>query len=134
MLLPDHLHAIWSLPPGNAEYSKRWNFIKKEFTKRWLAAGGRETEISDARRREQRRGVWQPRFWEHALEKDDDFERHFDDIHDNPVKHGYVKRPRDWAWSSFHRWVRAGVYPEHWACWNDGGDFPFNDIEKTVGE
>ncbi len=134
VLLADHLHTIWSLPIGDAEYSKRWNFIKKEFTKRWLASGGKETEISEARRREHRRGVWQPRFWEHTLNGDDDFERHFDYIHYNPVKHGYVRCPRDWPWSSFHRWVKSGVYPEHWACWNDGRTLAFDDIAGTVGE
>lgn len=134
VLLPDHLHTIWSLPPQDSEYSKRWNFIKKEFTKRWLAAGGREGEISDARQREHRRGVWQPRFWEHTLEEDDDFERHFDYIHYNPVKHGYVRCPADWPWSSFHRWVRDGVYPRHWACWSDGRVLSFDDIEPTARE
>ena len=40
VLLPDHLHAIWSLLPGDSEYSKRWGWIKKEFAKEWLAGGG----------------------------------------------------------------------------------------------
>ena len=63
-----------------------------------------------------RRGVWQPKFWEHTIEEEDDFESHFDYIHFNPVKHGYVRCPVDWEWSSFHRWVRKGVYSENWAC------------------
>ena len=134
VLLPDHLHTIWTLPPGDDEYSRRWNLIKKEFTKRWLAAGGREAQISEARRREHRRGVWQPRFWEHILETDDDFERHFDYIHYNPVKHGHARCPVDWPWSSFHRWVRAGVYPKRWAYRADGREFAFDDIEATARE
>ena len=96
VLLPEHLHAIWSLPPGDDEYPKRWGWIKKEFTKEWLRLGGAEQPFSDGRRRERRRGVWQPRYWEHTLEDEDDFERHFDYIHYNPVKHGHVKCPRDW--------------------------------------
>lgn len=134
VLLPDHLHAIWSLPHGDSDYSGRWGWIKKEFTKRWLESGGTETAISEARKREGRRGIWQPRFWEHTLEDEDDFERHFDYIHYNPVKHKLVKCPRDWEWSSFHRWVNYGAYPDHWACWDDGRDLNFSDIENAVGE
>jgi len=134
VLLPDHLHAIWTLPPGDDEYSKRWGWIKKEFTKNWLALGGREQRQTAGRKRDRRRGVWQPKFWEHTLESGEDFERHFDYIHYNPVKHGLVKCPRDWPLSSFHRWVRAGVYPDHWACWDDVGPLDFGDIEGTVGE
>ena len=135
VLLPDHLHAIWSLPSGDADYSRRWSWIKKEFTKRWLAADGRETEVSTARKREGRRGVWQPRFWEHTIETEEDYERHFDYIHYNPVKHGLVKCPHEWEHSSFHRWVKAGVLPRHWACWQDREKaMTFDDIESTVGE
>ena len=86
-----------------------WGWIKKEFTKEWLLAGGAKAEFNNARRRERRRGVWQPRYWEHTLEDEDDFERHFDYIHYNPVKDGHVKCPRDWRGSSFHRWVARGV-------------------------
>jgi putative transposase len=134
VLLPEHLHAIWSLPPGDDDYPKRWGWIKKEFTKEWLHVGGAEERVSDARRRERRRGVWQPRYWEHTLEDEDDFERHFDYIHYNPVKHGHVKCPRDWPWSSFHRWVARGVYSEHWACSQGGFLMDFSDIEDHVGE
>lgn len=139
VLLPDHLHAIWSLPPGDDEYPKRWGWIKKEFTKEWLSVGGMEESISAARQEERRRGVWQPRYWqprywEHTLEDEDDFERHFDYVHYNPVKHGYAKCPRDWPESSFHRWVAAGVYPEHWACTQRGFSMDFGDIEESVGE
>jgi len=134
VLLPDHLHAIWSLPPGDDEYSKRWGWIKKEFMKAWLALGEREQARTAGRVRDRRRGVWQPKFWEHTLETDDDFQRHFDYVHYNPVKHGLVKCPRDWPWSSFQRWVRAGVYPQNWACSDETGRLDFGDIDKTTGE
>jgi len=133
VLLPDHLHAIWSLPPGDDAYPTRWAWIKKEFTKAWLANGGAETVISAGRSREERRGVWQPRFWEHTLESEDDFERHFDYIHYNPRKHGYVACPADWPSSSFHRWVAAGVYPPDWAC-TSRDDLNFDDIADSVGD
>lgn len=136
VLLPDHLHAIWSLPSGDEAYPTRWSWIKKEFTQRWLDYSGNESEISDARQRERRRGVWQPRYWEHTLQDEDDFERHFDYIHFNPVKHGYVRCPFEWPHSSFHRWVKEGVYPWHWACWSDPRRraMVMNDMSKSVGE
>jgi putative transposase len=116
VLQPDHLHAIWSMPAGDARYSARWAWIKKEFTKAWLVAGGREERISVARLSRGDHGVWQPRFWEHQIEDEDDFEAHMDYIHYNPVKHGLVTRPKDWPFTSFHRWVSNGVYPPDWAC------------------
>lgn len=99
------------MPAGDHGYSARWAWIKKEFTRAWLAAGGFETAQSPRGRRERRRGVWQRRFWEHTIRDELDLKAHFDYIHDNPVKHGLATAPRDWPWSSFHRWVRAGHYP-----------------------
>ncbi len=133
VLLPDHLHAIWTLPRGDTDYSTRWGIIKATFTKRWLAMRKAEAEVTPGRRAERRRGIWQPRFWEHALEDEDDFERHFDYIHYNPVKHGFVRCPHEWKPSSFHRWVAKGVYPANWAC-GLGKPPDFTAIEKTVGE
>ncbi len=95
VLLPEHLHAIWSLPPGDTDYPKRWAWIKKEFTKTWLSLGGTEQPQSPGRQRDGRRGVWQPKYWEHTLEDEDDFERHFDYIHYNPVKHRHVRCPHE---------------------------------------
>ena len=115
-------------------YSGRWQWIKTQFTQRWLAAGGSEVRTTTGRKNDGRRGVWQPKFWEHTIEDEEDFERHFDYIHYNPVKHGHVKCPEDWRWSSFHRWVRAGVYPEHWGCGNRNLRLQFDDIQDTVGE
>jgi putative transposase len=119
VLLPDHLHAIWTLPRGDSEFSGRWSVIKNQFTKAFLAGGGLDGSISTGKQREGRRGVWQRRFWEHTLEDEDDFQNHFDYIHFNPVKHQLVNCPRDWPASIFHRWVAAGVYDENWACGNN---------------
>jgi putative transposase len=116
VLLPDHLHSLWTLPPGDDRYSVRWNWIKGEFTKAFLANGGREQPRQASRIRERRRSVWQRRFWEHTIRDEDDLENHFDYIHYNPVKHGYAKRPRDWPWSSFHRWVERGHYDIDWGA------------------
>lgn len=116
VLLPDHLHTIWTLPENDHNFSGRWSVIKSGFTKRFLAAGGNDWRVSEGKRNEHRRGVWQRRFWEHVIEDEHDFERHFDYIHFNPVKHRLVNCPREWVASSFHRWVERGVYPSDWAC------------------
>ena len=135
VLLPDHLLCLWSLPQGDFDFSIRWGWLKKEFTKRWLATGGKESNVSEARADERRRGIWQPRFWEHTIVDENDFDRHFDYIHYNPVKHGYVQCPHHWRHSSFHRWVKKGVYPWHWACWNEGKEMlAFDEIANSVGE
>ncbi|HEX6986388.1 MAG TPA: transposase, partial [Planctomycetaceae bacterium] len=132
VLLPDHLHAICSLPRGDDDYPTRIAWLKKEFTKTWLALGGEERFQSIGRRNDGRRGVWQPKFWEHTIEDEKDFHGHFDYIHWNPVKHGYARCPRDWPWSSFHRWVKRGVYPRDWGC---GAAPPgLTGYEETTGE
>ena len=133
VLLPDHLHTIWSLPPGDADFSKRWAWLKKEFTKRYLKAGGMEQPTSESRVKYRRRGVWQRRFWEHAIEDEEDFQTHFDYTHCNPVKHGYVKCPIDWQHSSFHRWVAKGVYEKNWGCSEQEPDSIIK-MKKNVGE
>jgi putative transposase len=114
ILLPDHLHAIWNLPRGDAAYSLRWRRIKEEFTLAYRAAGGTEGERSRSRRARQERGVWQRRFWDHVLRDETDLERHFDYIHYNAVKHGLVTRPADWPYSTFHRYVERGFYQLEW--------------------
>ncbi len=126
VLLPDHLHALWTLPAADDRYSMRWNWIKREFTRAWLALGGVEQPRQASRRRERRRGIWQRRFWEHTIRDGADLEAHFDYIHYNPVKHRLVRRPRDWPWSSFHRWVLAGHYDINWAAGHNLGPLPGN--------
>jgi putative transposase len=136
VLLHDHLHlhTIWTLPRGDSNYPARWSRIKREFTKKWLASGGQQLPVSAGARRERRAGNWQRRFWEHTIRDEDDFEIRFDYIHFNPVKHGYVKCPKDWLDSSFHRWVKAGVYPLNWACGNRNSPPDFRSIENECGE
>ena len=114
VLLHDHFHCLWTLPSGSDDYSTRLQRIKAEFTMAWLAQGGYEPVVSSSQRRRGNRGVWQRRFWEHVIRDQDDLERHFDYIHFNPVKHGYVSRPGDWAYSTFQRYVRSGHYSPQW--------------------
>jgi putative transposase len=118
VLLPDHLHTIWTLPPGDADYSTRWGKIKEAFTRTYLAGGGKEGRTTQNRRNHRERAVWQPRFWEHTIRDEDDLKRCLDYIHWNPVKHGLVQSVRDYPWSTFERWVQRGEYDPDW-----GGGF-----------
>jgi putative transposase len=106
-ILPDHLHAVWSLPPNDADYPLRWSLIKSGFS-RGLTDRGEQSYSKTAKRE---RGLWQRRYWEHAIRDDADLERHVDYLHLNPVKHGHVGRVADWPHSSFHRYVSRASCP-----------------------
>jgi putative transposase len=114
VLLPDHLHLLWSLPPGDDAYAIRLKRIKEEFTTNFLRAGGQESKTTDAEKFRGQRGVWQPRFWEHTIEDAEDLEAHFDYIHWNPLKHGLVQSVDEWPWSTFHKYRAAGHYEPGW--------------------
>jgi len=116
VLMPQHLHCIWRLPEDDADYSIRWACIKKRFSQLWLAAGCSETSVSRARRDHRECGVWQKRFWEHKIRDEEDMIHHVNYIHYNPVKHGLVRCPHAWPYSSFHRWVKEGYYKPTWLC------------------
>ncbi len=118
VLLPDHLHAVWTLPPGDADYSVRWKLIKAEFTRQYLGTCGREVPPTVSRLRHGERAVWQRRFWEHTVRDESDLKRCVDYIHWNPKKHGHVVAIRDWHWSSFHRFVSLGEYELDWGADN----------------
>lgn len=111
VILPDHFHTIWTLPPDEADFSTRIQIIKALFSRAIPP-----TERRSLRRiAKQERGIWQRRFWEHAIRDEKDFQRHVDYIHHNPVKHGHVARVQDWPHSSFHRYVVEGIYSIDWA-------------------
>jgi len=114
VLMPDHLHLLWRLPDGDSDFSSRIGAIKQCFTRLWLAGGGEEGSATPGRARQQYRGVWQKRFYEHWIRDYRDFKLHLDYIHINPVKHGLAARPGDWPWSSFQRYVRRGEYDADW--------------------
>jgi putative transposase len=199
VLLPDHMHCIWRLPGGDRDYSMRWGWIKKEFTKRIRGFEGFRFEVDDegmvggahptriggaendadmrnltgmvgtahptgmggklggrdvgivvgtahptaksgarnhaqgsdvsgtadptsSRMRHREGMIWQRRFWEHMVRDDDDFRAHCDYIHLNPVKHGLVESVVEWPFSTFHRFVRKGIYHESWG--GGGVEFP----------
>jgi putative transposase len=122
-VLPDHLHAIWSLPPEDADFPLRWNLIKGGFS-RGLPSDPRRTASKIAKRD---KGIWQRRYWEHTIRDDADLARHVDYIHFNPVKHGHVSKAADWPHSTFHRFVARGLLPLDW-----GGNI--QDLPGGFGE
>ena len=111
VVLPDHIHCMWTLPPGDADFAGRWQKIKIAFSTSMPAT----EERSSSRLRRGERGIWQRRYWEHTVRDDRDYRAHMDDIHFNPVKHGLVPAPAAWPYSTFHRCVGMGLYPEDWA-------------------
>ena len=111
VILPEHIHAIWTLPEGDNDFALRWRLIKTVFSR-----GLPHVELrSESRQRKGERGIWQRRYWEHLIRDEPDFARHVDYIHINPVKHGVVMNVADWPHSSFHRYVRTGMLPNDWA-------------------
>jgi putative transposase len=122
VVLPEHLHAILTLPSDDADFSGRWRRIKGHFASALL-----ESSIELARRPNGDLALWQRRFWEHTIRDECDFTRHVDYIHFNPVKHALVRRVCDWPHSSFHRYVQDGLLPDDWAGNAGGGEGDFGE-------
>jgi putative transposase len=137
VVLPDHMHFLWSLPPGDDRYSKRIGRMKVEVTRSLRDASVLRRITTRSRTKHRESDVWQRRFWEHAIRDEHDFDRHFDYIHYNPVKHGLVTCPHVWNATSFQYWAQKGVYEPYWGC-NCMGRYSapqdFSDIADTVGE
>lgn len=126
VLLPDHLHCVWTLPPGDSDFSTRWAMIKKNATKTTVGCVSRTVSNNARSVRSAHRGsslsrnrrneglLWQRRFWEHTIRDHEDLKRCIDYVHWNPVKHGQVSNVTDWPFSTFHRYVRQGVYARDW--------------------
>ena len=119
VVLPEHMHCIWTLPEGDDDFANRWKMIKTHFSK--------EVPVNERRSKTRllrgERGIWQRRYWEHLIRDDRDYKNHMDYLHFNPVKHGWVKNVTEWPYSSFHRYLKRGVYSVDWA----GGEL--NDLK-----
>lgn len=115
VLLPGHLHCMWTLPPDDADFDIRWAMIKRYVTKRCSPELKREEWMNTSKQKRKESTLWQRRFWEHQIRNERDFERHLDYLHYNPVKHGLIEKVADWPHSTFHRYVRQGVYEINWA-------------------
>lgn len=125
VVLPNHMHAVWTLPQEDADYSSRWREIKKRFS----TSMPKIERLSAVRKQKGERGIWQRRFWEHTIIDEQDYRHHIDYVHFNPLKHGLVKQVKDWPFSSFHRAVRLGYYTEKW-CGNE----PLSTSDNGIGE
>ncbi|MCB1886047.1 MAG: transposase [Rhodocyclaceae bacterium] len=111
VVLPEHMHCVWELPPSDTDFATRWRLIKSGFSK-VLPATERRSAV---RRGRGERGIWQRRYWEHRIRDERDYRAHLDYLHVNPLRHGLVKRVADWPHSTFHAWVARGVYAPDWA-------------------
>jgi putative transposase len=114
VVLPDHLHMLWHLSEGDSAYPTRWRLIKSHFTRHWKAA--RELPPTASRQSKGERAVWQRRYWKHLIRDERDWRQHVEYIHYNPVKHGLVRAPFEWKYSSFHSFVRQGFYAADWGA------------------
>src|SRR3990172_4690733 len=128
VLLPEHLHCIWTLPEGDRDYSKRWGLIKAGFSKQTRNALHHNARLTASKQKHRETSVWQRRFWEHSISDEEDFRRHMDYVHYNTVKHGLVNHVKDWPYSTFRRYVAKSVYPEDW-----GNDVALN-LDGELGE
>lgn len=126
VVLPDHLHCLWQLPETDTDYASRWARIKMATGRRCAGIVSDALRTPSMRKRNES-GLWQPRYWEHAIRDEVDWQRHMDYIHYNPVRHGHVAEVRDWPYSTFHRLVAEGRYPADW-----GSDI--QPIEGVFGE
>ncbi len=110
VILPDHLHFLWTLPSDEQNYSTCWRLIKSQFTRNYAGSDHQPP-------------FWQRRFWEHLIRDEEDFANHVNYIHFNPVKHRMVDSPEKWAHSSFKNFVEDGFYSPEWqetaAAWNN---------------
>lgn len=135
VILPDHIHCIWTLPPHDHDYSSRWKDLKCYFTKEYQRTvcnraskdckePERPPDLPHSMTKKGEKGIWQRRFWEHTIRDEEDYRMHMDYVHYNPEKHGLVHTVVEWPYSSFHRLASGGVYPLSWAGRTDG--FPEN--------
>jgi putative transposase len=116
VVLPDHFHCVIELPTNDVDFATRLRLIKAGFSK----AIPKTEYRSDVRIKRGERGIWQRRYWEHLIKNEADYQAHMDYVHINPLKHCLVKQVCDWPYSTFHRWVKLGVYSANWAGAGEG--------------
>ncbi len=114
VIMPDHLHFIWTMPDDSSDFSIRWRLIKSHFTRNYQS--NENVSVSPSRKMKGERDIWQRRFWEHLIRDEQDLTRHIEYIHFNPVKHGLANSPAEWENSSFSEYVSQGLYPVYWGA------------------
>jgi putative transposase len=120
VLLPEHMHCIWTLPKESLDFSVRWSLIKCGFSRRAKSLYHVDEWMNASRHKQRETTIWQRRFWEHQIRSEEEYQVYMDYTYFNPVRHGLVKRVVDWPYSTFHRYVRLGIYPENWGSGMDG--------------
>lgn len=115
VILPDHFHFLISLPEPSDNFSTVVHSIKRNFTIEYKKCHSITTSLK----------LWQSRFWDHVIRNQEDLSIHFDYIHWNPVKHGYVSEPNSWIQSSYLDWVDRGYYEKNWR--NEGVTVSLNE-------
>jgi putative transposase len=101
VVLPDHAHAIWTLPPGDHDCATRWRAVKIAFSKALNKTGLVLAGASDAT-------VWERHYRDYRVGDDDEYAALIDYVHSNPMRHGFCQNAVEWPWSSLHRFVAAG--------------------------
>ena len=122
VLLPDHVHCLWTLPPGDADFSMRWSMIKRQVSVTCSSLYKHPEWINPSKRKHRESTFWQRRYWEHRIRGESDLRRHVDYIHYNPVKHGLCQRAVEWPHSTFHRYVAQGAYSADWGGVETGSE------------
>lgn len=127
VLLPDHLHAMWTLPPNDSNFSLRWQQIKRHVTQECGHRLHLPELMNDSKRKHRESTLWQRRYWEHQIRDENDYQRHMDYVHYNPVKHGLVQRAIDWPYSSFQRYCKNDIYDENWGEIDKSDNYNFGE-------
>ena len=120
VILPDHFHMI-ILPENAEDYPNIISQIKQHFSRHCDPIFYSHLSQSQSREKAGYKPIWQKKYFEHTIRTDEDYQKRFDYIHYNPVRHGYVLKTEDWQYSSFHKHVKLGVYESKW------GDFDLHD-------
>ncbi len=115
VLMPDHFHCVWTLPPGDSNYSLRIGLLKRAVTLKCKSQNYERDKRSLSRQKHRESTLWQRRFWEHKIRNEKDLRHHVDYIHYNPVKHGHCQNPTDWPYSTVHNFISKRIYPVGWA-------------------
>lgn len=113
VLMPDHIHLMLTLVEDSDNFSIIVASLKSHFS-RQINLLSKNLTVFFSRQKKRESGIWQRRFWEHRIRNDVDYKNHVEYIHYNPVKHGCVSAPKDWQFSTFHRFVEQGVYDKDW--------------------
>jgi len=114
VLLPNHMHCIWTLPEGDNNFSQRWSSIKRRVSIECGQQYKQQQLLTESKVKRRESTLWQRRFWEHQIRNQQDFNNHLDYIHYNPVKHNYCYSPSQWQYSTIHRYIKEGYYPYNW--------------------